>query len=99
MADFCDCDEPDLSPTAMANQDLTWMPTCARCHLPWESGKQEIVRLSTDGSEGALFLAIAVNAVMGLNEAKDMERLGALADMVGALGRRLGEELAEATPS
>ena len=43
----------------------------------------------------ALFLAICVSAVLGLVEAKDIKRLGALADMISGVGKELGEELAE----
>ncbi len=92
--EFCSCDEPD--PRAVDGLEFGCEDECLTCSKPIETGPQELVRLTTDGSPEALFLAMATNAVAGLVLAKDMDRLGALADMIEGVGRQLGEEIAEA---
>lgn len=97
-SEFCRCDEPDPKPIGMGDLEVTWEALCRTCGKKLETGPQELLRLSTDRTRGSLFLAVGVNAVMGLSEANDIERLGALADMIEAIGRQVGEGLAEAEP-
>lgn len=89
---YCGCEERDVV------THLAGLPSCDTCEKPIEPGTVELERLSTGEDMPSMLMAWATSAVAGLVLAKDIERLGALADMIGAVGRQLGEELAEAEP-